>query len=265
MTKNESSLVWELVRETTGEVLRTSHQTVEEFGLHACGPELALACVDAIPRSVLDAQNEDEIIIPDALACADVIPREMISDSNEGEWSRDGLRFVHEGQEYLVRCRFAAREEIVHDPIPEPLSLGCGLRIDAVSDRMESPTWYVGIYDGETGDWIGEVPVRLDPTRAAALVESLVDQIPVPESRWVEGPCLYRRLREGGAKCPEHPHAVYLARRGLARGLSSWRLIAWVQVHRDPRRRKRATRRVAGITERRLWRRPRGDGRRVRR
>jgi hypothetical protein len=105
MTKNESSLVWELVRETTGEVLRTSHQTVEEFGLHACGPELALACVDAIPRSVLDAQNEDEIIIPDALACADVIPREMISDSNEGEWSRDGLRFVHEGQEYLVRCR----------------------------------------------------------------------------------------------------------------------------------------------------------------
>jgi len=104
MTKNESSLVWELVRETTGEVLRTSHQTVEEFGLHACGPELALACVDAIPRSVLDAQNEDEIIIPDALACADVIPREMISDSNEGEWSRDGLRFVHEGQEYLVRC-----------------------------------------------------------------------------------------------------------------------------------------------------------------
>lgn len=41
------SLVWELLNETTGEVLRTSHQTVEEFG----------------------------------------------------------LRFVHEGQEYLVRCR----------------------------------------------------------------------------------------------------------------------------------------------------------------
>ncbi len=99
------SLVWELLNETTGEVLRTSPQTVEEFGLHACGPELALACVDAIPRSALDAQNEDEIIIPDALACADVIPRSMLSSANAGEWSREGLRFVHEGQEYLVRCR----------------------------------------------------------------------------------------------------------------------------------------------------------------
>lgn len=198
MTKNESSLVWELVREMTGEVLRTSHQTVEEFGLHACGPELALACVDAIPRSVLDAQNEDEIIIPDALACADVIPREMISDSNEGEWSRDGLRFVHEGQEYLVRCRFAAREEIVHDPIPEPLSLGCGVRIDVVSDHMEIPTWYVGIYDDETRDWMGEVPLRWDPTRAPARVGELVDRILriYPEDRLPIGPEeLERRIR----------------------------------------------------------------------
>ena len=99
------SLVWELLNETTGEVLRTSPQTVEEFGLHACGPELALACVDAIPRSALDAEDEDTIIIPDALTCAGVIPKSMLQSANAGEWSRDGLRFEHEGQEYLVRCR----------------------------------------------------------------------------------------------------------------------------------------------------------------
>lgn len=192
------SLVWELLNETTGEVLRTSPQTVEEFGLHACGPELALACVDAIPRSALDAEDEDTIIIPDALTCAGVIPKSMLQSANAGEWSRDGLRFVHEGQEYLVRCKQVGGEESLSDPIPEPLSLGCGVRIDVVSDHMEIPTWYVGIYDDETRDWLGEVPIRCDPTRAPALVESLVDQILriYPEDRLPIGRAeLARRIR----------------------------------------------------------------------
>ncbi len=178
------SLVWELLNETTGEVLRTSPQTVEEFGLHACGPELALACVDAIPRSALDAEDEDTIIIPDALTCAGVIPKSMLQSANAGEWSRDGLLFEHNGKKYLVRCRVTAREEneeIVHDPIPEPLSLGVGVSIDMVSDHMDSPTWYVGVYDG-TGDWLGEVPTRMDPMRTS-LAE--IDELAVSVARYI--------------------------------------------------------------------------------
>ena len=99
-------------------------------------------------------------------ALASLLPVELIDPANVGEWNEEGLLFEHEGETYLVRCRFAAaREEIDHDPIPEPLALGCGLSIDMVSDHMDSPTWYVGVYDG-TGDWFGEVPTRMDPMRA---------------------------------------------------------------------------------------------------
>jgi len=203
-------LVWELVSADGGEVLCTTYQSVEEFCKHACGPELALACVDALPRSALEAENEDVIILPGALTCANVLPRSMLQSANAGEWSRDGLRFVHEEQEYLVRCRIASEEEIVHEPIPEPLSLGCGLGIDVVSDHMEIPTWYVGIYDDETGDWVGEVPLRWDPTRAPARVGELVDRILriYPEERLPIGPdglawrieLVFETVREGSPR-----------------------------------------------------------------
>ena len=133
-------------------------------------------------------------------ALASLLQLEMIDAANSGEWGWDGLHFTHEGETYLVRCRVTAREEnekIVHDPIPEPLSLGVGVSIDMVSDHMDSPTWYVGVYDG-TGDWLGEVPIRCDPTRAPALVESLVDQIlrVYPEDRLPIGRAeLARRIR----------------------------------------------------------------------
>lgn len=169
------SLVWELVRiaDARETVVCSVEQTLEDYEIDGRGDALA----GLLPLELLDSAND------------------------HGEWHEEGLLFEHEGQQYLVRCRVTAREEnekIVHDPIPEPLSLGCGIRVDAVSDRMEGPTWYVGIYDGETGDWLGEVPIRCDPTRAPALVESLVDQILriYPEDRLPIGRAeLARRIR----------------------------------------------------------------------
>ena len=172
MTKNESSLVWELVRlaDMREHVVCSVEQTLEDYEIDGRGDALA----NLLPLELLDSAND------------------------HGEWHEEGLLFTHEGQEYLVRCKQVGGEESLSDPIPEPLSLGCGIRIDAVSDRMEGPTWYVGIYDGETGDWLGEVPIRCDPTRAPALVESLVDQILriYPEDRLPIGRAeLARRIR----------------------------------------------------------------------
>ena len=61
-----------------------------------------------------------------------------------------------------ARCEEVVARHILHDLIPEPLSLGCGVSIDILSDRMENPTWYVGVYDG-AGDWFGEVPTSINP------------------------------------------------------------------------------------------------------
>ena len=117
-------------------------------------------------------------------ALASLLQLEMIDAANSGEWGWDGLHFTHEGETYLVRCRVTAREEnekILHDPIPEPLSLGVGVSIDMVSDHMDSPTWYVGVYDG-TGDWLGEVPTRMDPMRTS-LAE--IDELAVSVARYI--------------------------------------------------------------------------------
>lgn len=153
-------LVWELVKIVDDHeiVLRASYVSAEEFCRLACMPG------PTHPRSIL--------------------PESMLSDADAGEWIGTGLRFVHEGQEYLLRCRVTAREEnekIVHDPIPEPLSLGVGVSIDMVSDHMDSPTWYVGVYDG-TGDWLGEVPTRMDPMRTS-LAE--IDELAVSVARYI--------------------------------------------------------------------------------
>jgi hypothetical protein len=170
--ETQPHLVWELVRLANMReyVVCSIEQTAEEYEVDGRGDALA----NLLPLELLDSAND------------------------HGEWHEEGLLFTHEGQQYLVRCKQVGGEESLSDPIPEPLSLGCGLRIDAVSDRMESPTWYVGIYDGETGDWLGEVPIRCDPTRAPALVESLVDQILriYPEDRLPIGRAeLARRIR----------------------------------------------------------------------
>ena len=170
--ETQPHLVWELVRlaDMREHVVCSVEQTLEDYEIDGRGDALA----NLLPLELLDSAND------------------------HGEWHEEGLLFTHEGQEYLVRCKQVGGEESLSDPIPEPLSLGCGIRIDVVSDRMESPTWYVGIYDEETGDWIGEVPVRRDPTRAAALVESLVDQILriYPEDRLPIGRAeLARRIR----------------------------------------------------------------------
>lgn len=172
--ETQPHLVWELVRlaDMREHVVCSVEQTLEDYEIDGRGDALA----GLLPLELLDSAND------------------------HGEWHEEGLLFEHEGQQYLVRCRqVAAGGESPHcDPIPEPLSLGCGIRIGAVSDRMEGPTWYVGIYDGETGDWLGEVPIRCDPTRAPALVESLVDQILriYPEDRLPIGRAeLARRIR----------------------------------------------------------------------
>lgn len=148
-----ANIVWELVRLAgASEVVVCSvEQTLEEYEVDGRG---------------------------DALAS--LLPLEMIDSANCGEWNEEGLLFEHEGQQYLVRCRVTAREEnekIVHDPIPEPLSLGVGVSIDMVSDHMDSPTWYVGVYDG-TGDWFGEVPIRTDPMRMPlAAIDELAETV----------------------------------------------------------------------------------------
>ncbi len=190
-----------MVKEIMEEIIMANNNTNQKTQPHLVWELVRLANMREYVVCSIEQTLEDYEIDGRGDALASLLPMELIDPANAGEWSRDGLLFEHNGKKYLVRCRVTAREEneeIVHDPIPEPLSLGCGLRIDAVSDRMESPTWYVGIYDGETGDWIGEVPVRLDPTRAAALVESLVDQILriYPEDRLPIGRAeLARRIR----------------------------------------------------------------------
>ena len=137
-----ANIVWELVRLAGASeiVICSVEQTLEDYETNGRG---------------------------DALASR--LPMEMIDAANSGEWSWDGLHFTHDGETYLVRCRVTAREEIeeihdpIHDPIPEPLALGVGVSIDMVSDHMDSPTWYVGVYDGN-GDWFGS-PMRADPMR----------------------------------------------------------------------------------------------------
>jgi len=170
--KTQPHLVWELVRLANMReyVVCSIEQTAEEYEVDGRGDALA----NLLPLELLDSAND------------------------HGEWHEEGLLFTHEGQQYLVRCKQVGGEESLSDPIPEPLSLGCGLRIDAVSDRMEIPTWYVGIYDDETRDWMGEVPLRWDPTRAPARVGELVDRILriYPEDRLPIGPEeLERRIR----------------------------------------------------------------------
>jgi len=152
--ETQPHLVWELVRLAPASeiVVCSVEQTLEEYETNGRG---------------------------DALAS--LLPMELIDPANAGEWSRDGLLFEHNGKKYLVRCRVTAREEneeIVHDPIPEPLSLGVGVSIDMVSDHMDSPTWYVGVYDDETGDWVGEVPTRMDPMRVPlAAIDELAETV----------------------------------------------------------------------------------------
>jgi hypothetical protein len=152
--KTQPHLVWELVRlAPASEVVVCSvEQTVEEHETNGRG---------------------------DALA--NLLPVELIDSANAGEWNEEGLLFEHDGETFLVRCRVTAREEIeeiVHDPIPEPLSLGVGVSIDVVSDHMDSPTWYVGIYDDETADWLGEVPTRMDPMRVPlAAIDELAEAV----------------------------------------------------------------------------------------
>ena len=152
--ETQPRLVWELVRLAPASeiVVCSVEQTLEEYETNGRG---------------------------DALAS--LLPMELIDPANAGEWSRDGLLFEHNGKKYLVRCRVTAREEneeIVHDPIPEPLSLGVGVSIDMVSDHMDSPTWYVGVYDDETGDWVGEVPTRMDPMRVPlAAIDELAETV----------------------------------------------------------------------------------------
>ncbi len=52
------------------------------------------------------------------------------------------------------------------------------MSIDMVSDHMDSPTWYVGVYDDETGDWVGEVPTRMDPMRVPlAAIDELAETV----------------------------------------------------------------------------------------
>jgi hypothetical protein len=74
-------LVWELVKIVDDHeiVLRASYVSAEEFCRLACMPG------PTHPRSIL--------------------PESMLSDADAGEWIGTGLRFVHEGQEYLLRCR----------------------------------------------------------------------------------------------------------------------------------------------------------------
>jgi hypothetical protein len=159
MTNNNNTqttqphLVWELVRLAPASeiVVCSVEQTLEDYETNGCWP-----------------------------AIASLLPVELSDPANAGEWSWDGLRFEHDGETFLVRCRVTAREEseeIVHEPIPEPLSLGVGVSIDVVSDHMDSPTWYVGVYDG-TGDWLGEVPTRMDPMRVPlAAIDELAEAV----------------------------------------------------------------------------------------
>lgn len=151
------SLVWELVRiaDARETVVCSVEQTLEDYEIDGRGDALA----GLLPLELLDSAND------------------------HGEWHEEGLLFEHEGQQYLVRCRqVAAGGESPHcDPIPEPLSLGVGVSIDMVSDHMDSPTWYVGVYDG-TGDWLGEVPTRMDPMRTS-LAE--IDELAVSVARYI--------------------------------------------------------------------------------
>jgi len=74
-------LVWELAKIVDDReiVLRASYVSAEEFCALACRPGPML------PRNML--------------------PESMLQDVDAGEWIGTGLRFVHEGQEYLLRCR----------------------------------------------------------------------------------------------------------------------------------------------------------------
>jgi len=150
--ETQPHLVWELVRlaDMREHVVCSVEQTLEDYEIDGRGDALA----NLLPLELLDSAND------------------------HGEWHEEGLLFTHEGQEYLVRCKQVGGEESLSDPIPEPLSLGCGIRIDAVSDRMDSPTWYVGVYDDETGDWVGEVPTRMDPMRVPlAAIDELAETV----------------------------------------------------------------------------------------
>jgi len=85
-------LVWELAKIVDDReiVLRASYVSAEEFCALACRPGPML------PRSML--------------------PESMLQDVDVGEWiGGAGLRFVHGGQEYLLRCRGATEEEIAEE------------------------------------------------------------------------------------------------------------------------------------------------------
>jgi len=150
--ETQPHLVWELVRlaDMREHVVCSVEQTLEDYEIDGRGDALA----NLLPLELLDSAND------------------------HGEWHEEGLLFTHEGQEYLVRCKQVGGEESLSDPIPEPLSLGVGVSIDMVSDHMDSPTWYVGVYDDETGDWVGEVPTRMDPMRVPlAAIDELAETV----------------------------------------------------------------------------------------
>jgi len=157
-----------VVKEIMEEIIMANNNTNQKTQ-----PRLVWELVRLAPAS--------EIVVCSVEQTLEDYPMELIDPANAGEWSRDGLLFEHNGKKYLVRCRVTAREEneeIVHDPIPEPLSLGVGVSIDMVSDHMDSPTWYVGVYDDETGDWVGEVPTRMDPMRVPlAAIDELAETV----------------------------------------------------------------------------------------
>ncbi len=151
--KTQPHMVWELVRLAGASeiVICSVEQTLEE--------------------NEVDGRGD---------ALASLLPLVMIDSANSGEWADEGLLFEHEGHQYLVRCKTVAPDEEEESPldlIPEPLSLGVGVSIDMVSDHMDSPTWYVGVYDGN-GDWFGEVPMRADPMRMPlAAIDELAETV----------------------------------------------------------------------------------------
>ncbi len=125
---------WELI-DPTGRVIASTEQTLEDYEV----------------KGVRDALD-------------DLLPLDHINSANRGEWDMDEFVYEHKGKKYRVRYKVAPER----DPIPEPLSLGCGVLIDMISDHFENPVWYVGIYRGGKfccggTEWIGEVPVRKSP------------------------------------------------------------------------------------------------------
>jgi len=107
MTSTKLPLVWEMLNET-GEVVLYTYQTVEEFCkcvVEQVGMQYVVEMLCGLPHKTNPA-----LPLPEGL-----LPPEMIDSATTGVWGMDGLRFVHEGREYLVRCRGATEEEIAEE------------------------------------------------------------------------------------------------------------------------------------------------------